>query len=117
MRTSIRAYPFAKVIQNLDLNQCLVVEALLVANDFNGHRLPSAVVSTVQDLTERTLSKRVNHFVTVCEMVMRHDEVVAALIVISVIVRRIFGCCRFFLALRADAVYRWVVQNFLPFII
>lgn len=40
-------YPFAKVIQNLDLDQCLMVEPLLVADDLDRNRLTGLMVPAI----------------------------------------------------------------------
>lgn len=47
-----KTYPFPKVVQDLDLNERLMVEAFLVADDFDGGRLPGCVVSTLKNLPE-----------------------------------------------------------------
>ena len=46
------AHPFPQIIQNLDLNQGLMMEAFLVTDDLDSHRLARAVVATLQNLSE-----------------------------------------------------------------
>jgi len=48
--------PFSEIVEDFDLNEGLMVEPLLVADDFYSNRFSSAVVSTMQNLTERSLS-------------------------------------------------------------
>ena len=38
--------PFSEVVKNLYFNQSLVMETLLVADDFDSDRLTSAVITT-----------------------------------------------------------------------
>ena len=56
--------PFPKVIKDLYLDQSLMVEALLVADDLYGDRLTGAMITTTQDLTKGTFPKRVRDLIS-----------------------------------------------------
>lgn len=58
-------HPFPQIIQDLDFNQGLVMEAFLVSNDLDGHRFTRAVVAAVQDLTKRAFTQNVDDLVAV----------------------------------------------------
>jgi len=63
------AYPFPQTVQDFDLNQRLVVEPLLVTDDFDSDRLARAMISTLENLAKGALTKRVNDFVAVCKVI------------------------------------------------
>ena len=64
-RHRLNTYPFLQVFQDLDLHQGLVMETLLVADDLDRHRLTSAVVTTVEYLSEGALAKSVDNLIAV----------------------------------------------------
>lgn len=87
-RRKRETYPFDKVLEYFDLHESLVVESLLVANDFDSDHVSSLVISALQNLTERTFSENVDNLVAIVEVIVRNQEVIASLIVISVVVCR-----------------------------
>jgi len=52
----LRPYPFLELLQDVDLNQSLLMEALLVPDDLDGHQTTSLVVHTSHYLPEATLA-------------------------------------------------------------
>ncbi len=87
-------YPGHQILQNCDLNLCLTMEALLVPDNFDGDVLPSFVIPTLQNLSERSLSKHPFDLIPICKVVTRDDEVVAPLVVVAMIVSSDFWCGR-----------------------
>lgn len=80
------AHPFDKILQHFDLNQRLVMEALLVANDLDRDHFARSVITALQDLAERALAQHVNDLVTISNVISWYDEVVASFIVVAVVV-------------------------------
>lgn len=62
----------AQLIKNSNLDECLVVEALFVANDFDCDILISFVVERTNHLTEASLSNHFQYFIAVADVVMNH---------------------------------------------
>ena len=56
--------PFPEVIKDLYLDQGLVMETFLVADDLDSDRLTSAVITTTQDLAEGTFPKCVRDLIS-----------------------------------------------------
>ena len=92
------------------------MKSLLVPNDLNRNRRSRSMVSTAQYLTERSLSKAVQDFVTIGKMVMIDHEIVTAVVVVAVIVRRFFWVRGFLRATGPDVVDGRVIKNFLTFV-
>jgi hypothetical protein len=85
-RRKRETYPFDKVLEYFDFNESLVMETLLIANDLDSNHISSLVISALQNLTERTFSEDVDNLVAVVEVIVRNEEIIASLIVISVVV-------------------------------
>ena len=83
-----KAYPFAQVIQNLDLNKRLVVEALLIPDNLDSHHLARAMVATREHLSERALPERIDNLVPIREVIAVHNKVIPTIIVITKVIRR-----------------------------
>lgn len=115
--TCVNAHPFAEAIQDLDLYEGLVVEPLLVSDDLDGYRFTSAVVATMQHLSERSLAQCIDDFITVCQVVTIDDKIVTTLIVISMIVRRVIDSGWFFVTVSTNVIDRWVIENLLALIV
>lgn len=94
-----------------------MVEPLLVSNDLHRDGLPSAVIPTVQDLTERALAQVANDLVSVCQVVTHDDLIVTPLVIIPKVVRGVIRRRPLLPALRSDAVDRRVIQDFLALIL
>lgn len=73
------------------------------------------MIPTMQYLAERPFPQRVDDFVPICEMVVVDNKVVASVIIVAVIVRRIIQHCRLLLASGTNAVDGGEVEDFFPF--
>lgn len=74
-----------EVLQNLQLHAGLVLELLLVPDDFNGHHLLSLVVQALDGLSETTLAQELEDFVSVAKMVLKNYLIIALVIVVSMV--------------------------------
>ena len=63
-----------------------MVEALLVADDFDCNRLAGAVIPAVQHLSKRALPKRVHDFVSIREVIAHDNLIISPIIIIAVVV-------------------------------
>lgn len=87
-RSGSRTNPFDKVLKHLNLDERLVVESLLVADDLDRDHLAGLVVTALHDLAEGSLAEDVDDLVAVEDLVVGDEEVVAALVVESKVVER-----------------------------
>ena len=92
------------------------MKSLLVPNYLNRNRRSRSMISTAQHLTEGSLSKAVQDFVTVGKMVMIDHKIVAAVVVIAEIVGRFFWVRGFLRATGPDVVDGRVIKNFLTLV-
>jgi hypothetical protein len=76
-------YPFVQVVQDLDFNNRLTVEALLVPDNLDGYILACLVIVALGHLTKRTFAQHIQDLVAIHKMIMVDDQVVTTLIVIS----------------------------------
>jgi hypothetical protein len=111
------AYPFTQIVQYLDLHKCLMMEPFLVSDDLNGNRFTSTVISTVQNLTKGSLPERINHFVSIGQVIAIDDKIVAPIIIIAVIVCGIVTSSKFLVTPGPDVVHSRKLENFFAFII
>ena len=72
--------------QNLKFNSSLVLELLLVSNDFDSHSLSSFVIDTFQCLPEGALSEKINNLKPVGNVVLQNYVIVASFVIVSAIV-------------------------------
>lgn len=107
------AHPFDEVLKHLDLDERLVVEALLVPDDLDRDHLARLVVAALEDLAEGTLAKDVDDLVTEPDVVVGDKEVVAALVVEAKVVRRVVLGRHLLVAVRADKVDLVVLSDLL----
>eukprot|EP00966_Prymnesium_polylepis_P220242 5095038-Prymnesium_polylepis.1 len=77
----------ADVHQHLDLDQRLLVEALLVADDLDRDVRALLVVVRLDDLPERALPEHPHHLVPVAHVIAHHHLIVATLVVKAVLRR------------------------------
>lgn len=110
------AHPFNQVFQDLDLDQSLMVEALFVPNDLDGHHFARLVVAALQDLTERAFAQHVDDLVPIKDMVVWDNEVVASFVVVAKIVRRLVLSRHILLRSLADEEYFRVLQDLFFFV-
>lgn len=94
-----------------------MVEPLFVADDLDGHGLSSTIVTTMKHLPKRPLAKSVDDFVTICQVIMSNDKVVAAFVVVAKVVGRVLQRGRLLLASGTDVVHRRIFEYLLAFVI
>ncbi len=111
------AHPFTQIVQDLDLHKCLMMEPFLVSDDLNGHRFTSTVISTMQNLTKRSLPERVNHFVPIGQVIVIDDKVVTSIIIIAVVICRIVTSSRLLVTPGPDVVHTRKLKNLFAFVI
>jgi hypothetical protein len=80
---SAETYPFAQFLKDVDLDQSLLVESLLVANDLDSHKSAGLVVDTAHHLSEATLTEKVNNLISVCEVVAEDYIIIATVVIVS----------------------------------
>lgn len=68
-----------------------MVESLLVPDDLDRNRPSRAVISTLEDLAERSLPEQADDLVPVREVVPLDEQVVAPLVVVAVVVGRLLA--------------------------
>jgi hypothetical protein len=93
------------------------MEPFLVPNNLYRDRLSCGMISTAQYLAEGTFPEAVHNLVTVTEMITVDDEIVTAVIVIPVIVRRPVRMGRFLLATSPNVIYGRVIKDLLPLVL
>lgn len=103
-KTSSKTYPFAQVFEDLDLNQRLMMKPLLIPDDFDGDGLSCGVIAALQYLTKRALSKNVHNLVSIGQVITIDDNVVATLVVVPIIARRVLWSCLSLLAVSTNIV-------------
>lgn len=108
--------PLDQILQDLDLDQSLVMETFLVADDFDGNALTGLVVSTLQDLSKRSFTQKAHDLIPVSEVISLNVDVVAPFIVIAVIIRRSLWCRLILFAILTRVPNRLVIQDFTSFI-
>ena len=74
------------------------------------------MISTMEHLTKRAFTQRVNNLITISQMIVIDNKIVASFIIIAVIICGTVGIGRFLLASGAYTVYRGIIQNFLALI-
>lgn len=112
-REGRRTNPFDEVLENLDLDKRLVMEAFLVADDLDSNHITRLVIAALENLSERSLPENVNDLVAEHDVVVRDDEIVSAFVVVAEVVERDFLCCGLLVAVGADEVDLAVVEDFL----
>ena len=110
-------HPFAKLLQNVHLHQCLLMETLLVADDLDGHKRSGLVIHATHNLTKAAFTQHINHLIPIRQMVAKHNVVVPSVVVVPVIVRGVVQNRRLLLALGTNAVHIRVVQDFFALIL
>jgi hypothetical protein len=79
-------HPFHQLLQDLDFDEGLGVEAFLVADDLDGHVSTRLVIPATENLAETAFAEHTRDFVPVTQMVSLDDQVVTSLVVIAVVV-------------------------------
>ena len=74
-----------QVLQNSQLDTCLILELLFIADDFECNRLLCLMIKTLDSLTKAAHAQEFLHFVPVSQVVFK-DNLVVALIVIKTMV-------------------------------
>jgi len=75
----------SKMRQYVDFNICLVIELLLISDDFKRYILFCFMVKTFQSLPKTSFSQWRNHFKSVPDMVFEDYVIVSSFIVISIV--------------------------------
>ena len=86
-----------KVAKKTEFDACLMLEALLVADDLDGDYSLTLVIVAFECLTETTRAQFVHDFEAIREMVLHHDLIVTSLIIKPEVVskqRRCLDLCR-----------------------
>lgn len=107
---------FPQLVQYPHLDEGLVVEALLVADDFDCHVLVGFVVQRPDDLAEAALADDLEDFVPVADVVVDHLVVAAVVVVVA----RVEGAARFgvdFARVQPEVVHLGVLFNLLLFVV
>lgn len=78
--------PFDEILENLNFDQSLMMKSLLVPNDLDRDHLTCTVISTLQHLSKRSFPQNVNDLVTIANVVVRDEQVVASIVVVSEVV-------------------------------
>ena len=74
-----------QVIEYIQLDPCLVVKALLVADNLHCNELIGLVVIALQGLSERAFAQEFLDLISVAEVVVKDHLVVAAIIIIPIV--------------------------------
>ena len=74
-----------QVFEDVHLDLGLLVKPLLITNDFERDHTASLVVVALDDLAKRPFAERRHDLVAVGDVVARHNDVVAAFIVETVV--------------------------------
>lgn len=109
-------HPLHEVVEHLDLDERLVMEPLLVADDLDGHHLARLVIAALEHLSEGALAEHVDDLVAIHNVVVRDEEVVAAIVVEAVVVRRVLLGVLLLVAVGADKVNLLVLLDLLLFV-
>jgi hypothetical protein len=94
-----------------------MVESLFVSNNLDCDRPSCSMISATQYLTKGSLPEAACDFVTIAEMVMVNDKVVAAVVVVAVVIRWLVRMCKFLFAAGSDEIYRRVIKDLLTLVI
>ena len=63
---------FAQLIENANLDECLMVEAFLVANDFDCDVLTRFMVKSTNHLSKASLSNHFQNFIAIANVIMNN---------------------------------------------
>ena len=75
------------------------------------------MIPATEDLPERTLPKTVKNFITISQLIMIDDKIIASLIIVAVVICRSVWTCRFLVTLSANEIHRWVIQYLLALVL
>jgi hypothetical protein len=109
--------PFAEVVQDLDLDQRLVMEPLLVADNLDGDKFTGCVVTTLEHLTKRAFAERADDFIAVRQMIVVDDEVVTSVVIVPMIVGGVVQCRVLLLATGAEEIHLFEIENLLALVL
>lgn len=102
--------------QYLQLNSCLVLELLLVADDLDCNNLAGLVVHTLQCLAERAFSEEINDLKSVSDVILENYVVVASFVIVAVIVLLLLRSF-YFLRAQSEEIANFVVEYFTLFVL
>ena len=78
-----RTYPFSKLLQDIDLDKCLLMKSLLVADDLDRNQYSCLMVDTTHDLPKASFAEKIDNLVTITKVVAFDDIVISTLIIIT----------------------------------
>lgn len=112
----IKAYPFAKLLQDVDLNQCLLMEPFLVTNDLDCNKSTGLVIYAAHNLSKTTLAEEIYNLVAIGQVVSKDYVVVTAIVIVSEVSRGSIQVSHVLLcALGATKIYLFVIYDFASF--
>jgi hypothetical protein len=88
-----------------------VVESLLVTDNLDSNRLARAMISALKNLAERTLAQRPDDFVAIRKVIPGNYQIVASLVVITIVVGRVVSRCRLLFAASTNAIHVLIVED------
>lgn len=74
-----------KVFENLKFHACLILELLLVSDDFDCDHFLSFMVHALDGLSETSLAQKFEYFVPISKMILKNNLIIALVIVVSMI--------------------------------
>ena len=77
---------FFEELQNFEFDTSLVLKALFVADNFNGHILLRLVIEALDGLAEAASAKHVNNLKSIANVVVHHDLVISTVIIVAKVV-------------------------------
>lgn len=98
-------YPFHQLFQNFDLNQCLRMKPLLVANDLYSQYVSCSMVKTLDNLSKRTFSHDLQNLIAICKVILADYPVISSIVIISEIASRLFHISLMLLGLRTNKIH------------
>src|SRR5690242_5812128 len=108
--------PFAQLLQDVNLDQSLLMESFLVADDLDGNKASCLMIDATYNLSEATLAEQVNDLVPIGEMVAKDYVIVTTIIIVSEVGGlRVEVTDMFLSILRAAEIDLFVVYNFASF--
>ncbi len=111
------SYPCAKLVEDPNLNQSLMMKTLFVPDYLDCHGLSRTMVAAMQNLTEGAFPQGIHYLVTIRQVITMNDEIVSPVIIIAMVVCWIVEQSLIFETIIADVIYGWIIKYFLAFVI
>lgn len=94
-----------------------MVEPFLVSNDLDRHRFARTMVPTVQYLSERSLSQRVNDLISISQVIVVNDLIIASVVVIPMVICIVAESGHDLFAMGANEVHVLEFKDFLALLV